>query len=238
MKEPVRSRGGEITNDNSEYFIINAPTSIAKRASYFALTISVLYLGMYVVNPLVAVFIKPFLASFSGGPKLLFGHLFKFSLTSAAVAYIFIFLSARNGIVNLPSLTRNFNASISWGLAGTLILCIFTVLVWVFAGGKFQFTVNFYSIFGNIFSNLYEEVVYRALLLPAALLLLRNKWLALLVPTIIMAATHANYPWYLQLCVGLASLVMSLAYYETGNLFAPWLIHQLSDMVLDSILKQ
>ena len=225
-------------HEGFEYFISDASASVAKRASYFALTLLILYLGIYVVNPILSGFLKPFLANFSGGQKLFFRHLLEFSLTSALMAALFIFLSARSGIIKLPSFTRNLKESISWGLMGTLIVSVFTVVVWASAGGRFQFAVRVYDMAGNIFSNMYEEIEYRALLLPASLLMLRKKWLALIVPAVIMAATHANYPWYLQACVGFASLMMTLAYYETGNLFAPWLIHQLSDMVLDTILRQ
>jgi membrane protease YdiL (CAAX protease family) len=109
-------------------------------------------------------------------------------------------------------------------------------MLWILTGRHFQFTVDWYSIGGNLFSNFYEEVEYRALLLPASIYLFRSKWAAFFVSALIMGLTHSDYPLFLQSGVAVASFIMAIVYYKTGNLLAPWLTHQVSDMILDAIL--
>jgi|GEM_PF-2041204 len=222
--------------NNFEYFVGTDQVPKWKRLLYFFLALAVLYFGHDIVNPWLRHLIRPFFAAFDTNQKLFFGHLLWFSLGGAFVTYLFILVSVKLQIIKPVSFVRSPGHAVAYGFMGGGFICAFMILLWILTGRHFQLEINWYSICGNLFSNFYEEVEYRALLIPASLYLFRNKWAAFSISAVIMAAAHYDYPLQLQVCVGTASFITAVIYFETGNLLAPWISHQLSDVVLDAIL--
>jgi hypothetical protein len=67
-----------------------------------------------------------------------------------------------------------------------------------------------------------------------------NPWWTSLIHAIAVEGSglsHTQYPLPMQLMVVLVGGLLGWLYLRSGNLLAPWIVHQLSDMVLDAILK-
>jgi membrane protease YdiL (CAAX protease family) len=93
-------------------------------------------------------------------------------------------------------------------------------------------------MFGNLFSNFYEELTYRGLIFAALLFALPNKWFAIFASGFIFTWSHTNQPLYLIIGTVLLGVGMAYPYYRTGNLLTPYLVHQISDMILDSLFSR
>jgi membrane protease YdiL (CAAX protease family) len=119
------------------------------------------------------------------------------------------------------------------GLGGAAV----TALIWFFAGPGFQVDVNFWKMGGNVFSNFYEEFCYRVLLFGAGLYCFRSFWPAALISGLAFGLTHTQYPFVFRLFTAGVGYVAALAYFKSRSVLAPWLAHQLSDMLLDTFLK-
>ena len=210
--------------------------SAAKRASVLGLVGLLLFLHFEAVSPFLGAQIRRVASAEHAGLDLFLRHLLVFSLPLAAGCLLAHLVLSRMGVVRplaLPRTRHALGVGLLFGGAATLL----TVLEWAALGRAFQFAPHGWSILGNLFSNLYEETFYRVLLIPVLLYAFRNAAAAVVGSSLIFALTHHAYPFFLQVAVFAAGLCFGLAFLRTGNLLAPWAAHQLSDVVLDTILK-
>ena len=85
---------------------------------------------------------------------------------------------------------------------------------------------------GNLFSNLFEEVIFRGFLL-AALAAVFGFWPGAILSSVAFAAVHAQYPLDLQILVGLGGLAWCWLVRISKSLWAPYLSHTLLDLIVD-----
>jgi len=90
-------------------------------------------------------------------------------------------------------------------------------------------------IAGNLFSNFYEEFIFRGFLL-FALARIVGYWPAAVVTSALWAATHTQFPLPFLVVVFIIGLVLSWVMARSKTLWAPWGAHMLMDIVLDSLV--
>jgi len=163
---------------------------------------------------------------------LLYGH-----ISSAITCSIFILLGIRFKILNVPLLIKGSNVSAIEGIKSGLLMALPVIAYWYVRGYEFQFSNSISDITGNIFSNFYEEIGYRMLLVGSSIALFRNKYIAIILPSLMMAYVHDQYPLEIQGIVFYASIVLCFYYIKTKSIITPWVSHQVGDMILDTALK-
>jgi membrane protease YdiL (CAAX protease family) len=92
-----------------------------------------------------------------------------------------------------------------------------------------------WSIAGNVFSNFYEEFIFRGFLL-AALAAVIGFWPAAIVTSAAWAAMHTQYPLSIQLTVFATGVLLAWVVKSARTLWAPWGSHMIMDVVLDSLV--
>lgn len=114
---------------------------------------------------------------------------------------------------------------------------IVTSIVWIAMGHSIGFSFSAAKALGDAFSNMYEEISYRGLLFGAALYSMRRPALAMLFSGAVFAYTHQQYPLAFQVLIVFVGAAFAFGYMRTGSLWAAWVAHQFSDVVLDTILQ-
>lgn len=209
---------------------------LKKRMAVFASIFAAACLWAAFVDPLWAGFIQKFMPPKSPGPKLLMRHIFVFGTSNFLFCLACLKALERLKIFGRVSCSVTKTAAAQGALAASALLA-FAVSQWLFYGLDFQFEVNSWSIAGNVFSNFYEEIIFRAFMIPLFFYLFGSIWPSLVFSSLLFAMVHAQYPPFLKLTVFAGGFAFGLSYVRTGNVFAPWLAHQLADTVADAILK-
>jgi membrane protease YdiL (CAAX protease family) len=88
---------------------------------------------------------------------------------------------------------------------------------------------------GNLFSNFFEEFIFRGFLL-AALTAVFGFWPAAILSSVAFGAVHTQYPMLLQLLVASAGFVYCIVMKLSRTLWAPWLSHMSLDLVIDMLI--
>lgn len=173
--------------------------------------------------------VEPFRETLGAAFVLVEHALLYSSLITAALSLIALAVLVRLKYLHLPSFTRNLRSALFYGCGCGLAVWVIGVVLTLSANKPlFEFTL--WSVLGNCFSNLYEEICYRGLLFSAGLFVFRRVWAAMLFSSLIFALSHTLNPIMVLVAI-LVSVIFCIAYYRTGNLFAPWLAHQIADMV-------
>jgi len=92
-----------------------------------------------------------------------------------------------------------------------------------------------WSLAGNVFSNFYEEFIFRGFLL-AALAAVIGFWPAAGVTSALWAATHTQYPLSLQLTIFATGMLLAWVVQSARTIWAPYGAHMVMDVVLDSLV--
>lgn len=162
-------------------------------------------------------------------------------------------LGTRLGL--MPSLRSTLGSGGSWrrvlssGVTATgVILALFVLLV-LGTGGSFGLHPDFPKMAGDLISNLYEEVVYRGLMLGALYGLGAGAALPLDGPrhpaglvtgvlgsSVIFGLAHEQYALPLQVVTALVGLIFALPWIKARSLWAAWLPHTLGDVIGDTFM--
>ena len=170
------------------------------------------------------------------GPALLVGHTMSWQAAHTLVVALFLILLVRFDVLKPPRLPE-WGPSLRWGLGVGLALSAVTALIWIFIGPGFQVDINFWKMGGNVVSNFYEEVCYRVLLFGAGLYTFRSFLPAALISGLAFGLTHTQYPFVFRIFTAVVGMAVALSYWKSRSVLAPWLAHQVSDMLLDTFLK-
>jgi len=87
----------------------------------------------------------------------------------------------------------------------------------------------------NIFSNFYEEFIFRGFILVALTAAL-GFWPAAIISSLAFGATHAQYPLALQALIAGLAVLWAWAAKQGGGLLAPYAAHMTLDWLIDPIL--
>jgi membrane protease YdiL (CAAX protease family) len=125
-----------------------------------------------------------------------------------------------------------------WGLSVGLLSIALLVAFFFATGQAGAFhapRVNPWIATANVFSNFYEEYVFRGFIL-AALTAALGFWPAAILSGLAFGATHAQYPLSLQALIAAIALLWAWAGKRGGGLLAPYTAHMTLDWLIDPIL--
>ncbi|MES1199580.1 MAG: CPBP family intramembrane glutamic endopeptidase [Pseudomonadota bacterium] len=129
-------------------------------------------------------------------------------------------------------------STIGWGLGVGLVSVALLVAFFFATGQAGAFhapRVNPWIAAANIFSNFYEEYVFRGFIL-AALTAALGFWPAAIISSLAFGATHTQYPLSLQALIAALAVLWAWAGKRAGGLLAPYTAHMTLDWLIDPVL--
>lgn len=129
-------------------------------------------------------------------------------------------------------------ATFGWGL-GAGLASVAVLVGFFFATGQasafHEPRVDPWIAGANIFSNFYEEYVFRGFILVALTAAL-GFWPAAILSSIAFGATHTQYPLELQALIAVLALLWAWAGKKGDGLLAPYTAHMALDWLVDPVL--
>ena len=165
-------------------------------------------------------------------------HLLLYSTLTACVAALLWFTFVRAHILPAPRLGQPTARQLGAGVVGGIVALIATVVfVYVLFPPN---TVHWidpvpWKIAGNVFSNFYEEFVYRGFML-VALGAAIGFWPAAIITSAMWGYTHNQYPLSLQALIMAVGVYFSWLMRKAQSLWTPYTAHMVLDIVGDSLI--
>ena len=164
-------------------------------------------------------------------------HLLLYSTLPALGAGVAWVAFARAGVLDAPPFGKGHRTlgKILTGAFGAIML-VLVVLIATGQGSAIRWIdPDPWSLAGNVFSNFYEEFIFRGFLL-AALAAVIGFWPAAVVTSALWAATHTQYPLSLQLTIFATGMLLAWVVQSARTIWAPYGAHMVMDVVLDSLV--
>jgi membrane protease YdiL (CAAX protease family) len=202
--------------------------------------IALLWLGQNIVTPAIAEQLDPKFGP-SEGSGLFLRHLVTFSLFTAAISIAAWFALARIGWLASPRRWLGFGPeplrALRWGAIAGVALSALVVIVGVALGEKLRWHPDGWKIAGNVFSNYYEEISYRGLIMQGAWAATGSRIGAVVISSAAFGWSHAHgsHAMLRAIAAGIAGCVFGGLAVRTRSLGGAWTAHQVSDMILDSL---
>lgn len=177
---------------------------------------------------------EPRYAGFTG--KLL-PHLLLYSTVPAIVCAILWLVLSNAKLLPPIALTRG-HRFVAYGALGALTAIVATIaLILAIPGmGTLKWVgIDPWGVAGNVFSNFYEEFIFRGFIL-AGLAAVIGFWPAAVIASGLWAAQHTQYPLSLQVLIGATGIFWCWIRERARTLWAPYLSHEIMDTVLDAII--
>jgi len=207
------------------------------RAAVLAVAVGLVLLFRHVVfRPWYWALWQPWWGRLPRGEHLLVGHLVVWSLPMALVAWLVIRVLVQSWRLQPLSLTRHLRRALTDGVIAGLVASAVAIAAALATGMHFHWHPDGWAMLGNVFSNFYEELFYRGLVFAAAWYATGSALAGAAVSGWAFGYTHAQFPMPLRVLTGVVGALWSWAYARTGNLLAPYVAHELSDIILDAIL--
>ncbi len=174
---------------------------------------------------------------YEGWRGLFLPHLLLYSTLPAVVCAILWYLSYRGRLLpGIPS--AHTGKAFLWG-AGAGAASLLAILV-VVASTMPRGTIHWIGldplkIFANVFSNFYEEFIFRGFLLTALTALI-SFWPAAIISSILWAAEHTQYPWALRLAIAAVGVLWCWIIKRTRSFLAAYEAHMLVDIFGDALI--
>ena len=165
-------------------------------------------------------------------------HLLLYSTLTACVAALLWFTFVRAHILPARGWGGARPRQLGAGVVGGLVALIATVVfVYVLFPPN---TVHWidpvpWKIAGNVFSNFYEEFVYRGFML-IALGATIGFWPAAIITSAMWGYTHNQYPISLQALIMAVGVYFSWLMRKAQSLWTPYAAHMVLDIVGDSLI--
>lgn len=171
------------------------------------------------------------------GVWILVPHVFLYTTLQALFCFATWRLLAR--LQWLPALRLSPRLpTFGWGLGAGLV-SIAILVAFFFATGQagafHEPRVNAWIAAANIFSNFYEEYVFRGFIL-AALTAALGYWPAAILSSLAFGATHTQYPLSLQALIAAIAVLWAWVARRSGGLLAPYTAHMTLDWLIDPVL--
>ena len=154
-------------------------------------------------------------------------------LGTLAVLWLFMKYVDKEPFINLGFDLKNRKKDIVFGfLVGLFIMSFgYTILLFLDEISFVKLNINLYEIFIStllfIFVAIAEEVMFRGYILRN-LMLSFNKYIALIISSLLFALLHLGNPnmtWFSFLNISLAGVFLGLSYIYTKNLWFPIALH-------------
>ena len=121
--------------------------------------------------------------------------------------------------------------------AGVLIVAFIGAALASVGALKLMFAPNWLLMVGNVFSNFYEEYIFRGTLLAILMKYVGNKPVAITVSALVFCQGHLHYPLPLVFAVFLSGLLWGAMVLRYQSLWPAWLSHCVMDFISDSIFQ-
>jgi membrane protease YdiL (CAAX protease family) len=121
--------------------------------------------------------------------------------------------------------------------AGVLIVPFIGAALAIVGALKLTFEPNYLLMIGNVFSNFYEEYIFRGTLLAILMKYLGNKPVAITVSALVFCQGHLHFPLPLLLVVFLSGLLWGAMVLRYQSVWPAWLSHCVMDFISDSIFQ-
>jgi membrane protease YdiL (CAAX protease family) len=171
------------------------------------------------------------------GVWILVPHVFLYTTLQALFCLAAWTILARLQWMPAFKLSPRFSA-LGWGVAAGLV-SIAILVAFFFATGQagafHEPRVDPWIATANIFSNFYEEYVFRGFILVALTAAL-GFWPAAILSSIAFGATHTQYPLELQALIAAIAMVWAWVAHRSGGLLAPYTAHMTLDWLIDPLL--
>lgn len=194
-----------------------------------AVTATYLVVGAYVNLPL-----REALKRAVGGLPYWLDHITFMLLANLVVATLLAWKLVGLGQTYLRRPTDQ-RAWLMGAAAGVLILPFIAAALAAFGALKLKFEPNFLLMIGNVFSNFYEEYIYRGALLAILMKYLGNKPVAITISALVFCQGHLHFPLPLLLVVFLSALLWGAMVLRYQSIWPAWLSHCVMDFIADSI---
>ncbi|HJQ37128.1 MAG TPA: CPBP family intramembrane glutamic endopeptidase [Thermoanaerobaculia bacterium] len=165
-------------------------------------------------------------------------HLLLYSTLAAVAAAIAWLAFARAGVLEPIALGRGEHP-VRFAILGALGAIALALAAFVAAGQSAAIgwvPPDPWSIAGNLFSNFYEEFIFRGFLLTALAAVIRF-WPAAIVTSVLWAATHTQFPLWLRIVICVVGVLFAWVRQRSKTVWSPWGAHMLMDIVLDSLIR-
>ncbi|GAB2564103.1 hypothetical protein GCM10027085_65140 [Spirosoma aerophilum] len=123
--------------------------------------------------------------------------------------------------------------SLKYGLVSGIILAVIPLVIMVSAGHKFTYKIDFYRYGINGVTNLYEELIFRGLLLACCIKYWTKLW-AVVWTSAVFGLAHGLTDKSIGIALGAG--LMAWAVLKAKSLWAGWTSHQLTDTLVDTFL--
>jgi membrane protease YdiL (CAAX protease family) len=210
---------------------------VVDRAGVLVVAVGLVLLFRHVIfRPWYWRLFEPWWSHLPRGMHLVVGHVLVWSLPMALVAWLVLRVLAQSWRLQPLSLTRHWRRALVDGVIAGLVASALAIAVAAASGIHFHWHPDAWAMAGNVFSNFYEELFYRGLVFAAAWYATGSALAGATISGWAFGYTHAQFPMPMRVLVGVVGALWSWAYARTGNLVAPYVAHELSDIILDAIL--
>jgi membrane protease YdiL (CAAX protease family) len=171
------------------------------------------------------------------GVGIFIPHLLLYSTFTAACCALVWWLLVRARLLPPPQLALTSRAAL-WGLIGGAVSIAVSLLFLPIAHlGELRW-IGFdgWSIADNLFSNFYEEFIFRGLLL-VGLTAVVGFWPAAVLSSIAFGAVHTQYPLPLRAYIAVVGVFWCWLARHARSLWAPWGAHMLTDLIVDALFS-
>ncbi len=176
---------------------------------------------------------EPAYAGFTG--KFLPHVLLYSTLPAAVCAGLWLLLSNAKILPSIP-LSRGHNLA-GYGVLGAVAAIAATIALMLTTGmGTLRWIgIDPWGVAGNVFSNFYEEFIFRGFVLTG-LTAVVGFWPAAVVSSGLWAAQHTQYPPSLRVLIGATGILWCWVRIRARTLWAPYLSHEIMDTALDALI--
>ena len=170
------------------------------------------------------------------GVWILIPHVFLYSPLSALTCLVlWLVLIRLRWLEPIPfALSRSV---VIWGVAGGIVsaAAAFGLFAALQLGAIHAARLNPWIAAANLFSNFYEEFVFRGFLL-AALTAVFGFWPAAILSSVAFGATHVQYPLVLRAIIAVFGLIWCWIVRRTGSIWSAWIAHMSLDWIVDPFI--
>lgn len=167
------------------------------------------------------------------GVWILIPHVFLYTTLSALTCLVlWLALIQLKWLEPIPSAISR--SVVIWGLMGGIVSAVaaFGVFSGLQPGAVHAAQLNPWIATANLFSNFYEEFVFRGFLL-AALTAVFGFWPAAILSSVAFGATHAQYPLEFRAIISIFGLSWCWIVRRTGSIWSAWIAHMSLDWIVD-----
>lgn len=171
------------------------------------------------------------------GVGILLPHIFLYSTLQALVCMIVWAILVRMGWAPPPRFSlrlSTFALGLAVGVASAALVVAFFFAIGQ-SGAFHEPRVDPWVMTANLFSNFFEEFIYRGFFL-AILTVALGFWPAAILSSIAFGATHTQYPLELQALIAGTALIWAWSFRRGGGLLAPYTAHMTMDWLIDPVL--